>query len=304
MKDKDYFDNMMKSVIDDSISNIETSRDIFNEAWNKKEKKINKRKYFNMQFMKRAALVPACCAALALVGVFTFSPGARAAAQGALKTIFVLDEKSGKVVEESEDEAIDDVNLGGFEITDKNKKDTEEKLGIEFNLPEKIADYSTTKVAGYSLPPVAMMTVKDMKYKDEENLLDKFKKAVGDDETFKELSKDYKMERRIASSYKDSQGHKFYVYLSKYSGDSEMDFVKETTIDNIKCRVLEKKRANYERGENGDDVTKKPTSVDKVYYMDWNYNGVSYHIYIGKNSSDIDAATQFAEDYIKILKQK
>ena len=113
MKDKDYFDNVLKSVIDDSVSNIETSRDIFNEAWNKKEKEMSKRKYFNMQYMKKAVLVPACCAALALVGVFTFSPGARVAAQEVLKTIFVPD-KSGNIVEKSEDTEIP-VYVGGYD---------------------------------------------------------------------------------------------------------------------------------------------------------------------------------------------
>ena len=103
MKDKDYFDNVLKSVIDDSVSNIEASRDIFNEAWNKKEREMSKRKYFNMQFMKKVALIPACCAVLTLGGVFTFSPGAKVAAQEVFKTIFLPD-KSGDIVEKSEDE--------------------------------------------------------------------------------------------------------------------------------------------------------------------------------------------------------
>lgn len=51
-------------------------------------------------------------------------------------------------------------------------------------------------------------------------------------------------------------------------------------------------------------MTKKPISVNKIYCMVWDYNGVSYRIYIGENSSDIDVATQFAKDYIKILKQE
>ena len=48
MKDKDYFDTVLKSVIEDSTSDIEASRDIFNEAWNDKEKNMSKRKYFNI----------------------------------------------------------------------------------------------------------------------------------------------------------------------------------------------------------------------------------------------------------------
>ncbi|WP_241395527.1 hypothetical protein [Clostridium beijerinckii] len=220
-----------------------------------------------------------------------------------MKTIFLLD-KSGNIIEKSEDEAVDDVTVGGFEITDKNKNEIEGKFGFEFNFPKKVGNFSITEIAGYPVSPVAMMTVKDLKYKDEENSLDKFRKAVGDDQIFNELSKDYKIIRNICESYEDSEKHKFFIYLSKFSEDSEMNSVKETTIDNIKCRVLEENRAKYERSENGDDVTKKPISVNKIYYMVWDYNGVSYRIYIGENSADIDVATQFAKDYIKILKQE
>lgn len=220
-----------------------------------------------------------------------------------MKTIFLLD-KSGNIIEKSEDEAVDDVTVGGFEITDKNKNEIEGKFGFQFNFPERVGNFSITKIAGYPVSPSAIMTVKDLKYKDEENSLDKFRKAVGDDKIFNELSKEYKIKRNICESYEDSEKHKFFIYLSKFSEDSETNSVKETTIDNIKCRVLEKNKAKYERSENGDDVTKKPISVNKIYYMVWDYNGVSYRIYIGENSADIDVATQFAKDYIKILKQE
>ncbi len=303
MKDKDCLDKVIKCAIDDSIFDIKASRDIFNEAWNNKEKKMEKKKYFSIKNIRKTVLVPICCSLFAIVGVFTFSAGARAAAQEALKTIFLLD-KSGNIIERSEDEAVDDVTVGGFEITDKNKNEIEGKFGFEFNFPEKVGNFSITEIAGYPVSPVAMMTVKDLKYKDEENSLDKFRKAVGDDQIFNELSKEYKIIRNICESYEDSEKHKFFIYLSKFSEHSEMNSVKETTIDNIKCRVLEENRAKYERSENGDDVTKKPISVNKIYYMVWDYNGVSYRIYIGENSADIDVATQFAKDYIKILKQE
>lgn len=81
------------------------------------------------------------------------------------------------------------------------------------------------------------------------------------------LVKSIRLKRNICESYEDSEKHKFFIYLSKFSEDSETNSVKETTIDNIKCRVLEKNKAKYERSENGDDVTKKPISVNKIYYM-------------------------------------
>lgn len=90
MKDKGYLDKVIKSAIDDSIFNIKASRDIFNEAWNNKEKEMGKKKYFGIKNIRKEVLVPICCVLFAIVGVFTFSPGARAAAQEALKTIFYL----------------------------------------------------------------------------------------------------------------------------------------------------------------------------------------------------------------------
>lgn len=308
MNNKDYLDDVLKSVINDSVSNIETSRDIFNEAWNKKEKEMSKRKYFSMEYIKKVALVPACCVAFALIGVFTFSPGARVAAQEVLRTIFILD-KSGNIVEKAEDQVVDpDYNVGGVMITDENKAEMEKKLGFSFNFPEKIGEYSTESVKDYSIPPIVGISAKDMKYKDEEELREKFMKAIEDDKTFEELSKDYNIKRNISSSYVDNQGHKFYLYLSKYSEDSKMNFVKDVNINNIKCRILEKTMAQYDMKKGDDflstDMTKEPTSVDKVYYMEWNYDGVDYRIYIGKNSSNIDAAVEFAKEYIKILKEK
>lgn len=220
MKDKGYLDKVIKSAVDDSIFNIKASRDIFNEAWNNKEKEMGKKKYFSIKNIRKEVLVPVCCVLFAIVGVFTFSPGARAAAQEALKTIFLLD-KSGNIVEKSEDEAVDDVTVGGFEITDKNKNEIEGKFGFEFNFPERVGNFSITEIAGYPVSPSAIMTVKDLKYKDEENSLDKFRKAVGDDKIFNELSKEYKIKRNICESYEDSEKHKFFIYLSKFSEDSE-----------------------------------------------------------------------------------
>ncbi|SJU46325.1 Uncharacterised protein [Clostridioides difficile] len=56
-------------------------------------------------------------------------------------------------------------------------------------------------------------------------------------------------------------------------------------------------------GEGVTDLENKPIAVDERYDMEWNYDGVRYCLYIGNDSSHVDAAIQFAEDYIEILKQ-
>lgn len=73
MKDKGYLDKVIKSAIDDSIFNIKASRDIFNEAWNNKEKEMGKKKYFSIKNIRKEVLVPICCVLFAIIGVFTFS---------------------------------------------------------------------------------------------------------------------------------------------------------------------------------------------------------------------------------------
>ncbi len=309
MNKNNKLDSLIKSAMDDSANNIKASKDIFNDAWNKKEQGVTNMSYFKIKNIKRAALITACCAAFSIVGVFTISPEVRAATKEALRTIFVLDksDNDAKVVKKSEDEIIEQHNIGGVAITDSNKNEMERSFGFTFNLPKKIGEYSTENFKNYFIPPIAGISVYDIKYSDLQDMKDKFMKAIDDDKTFEEL-KDYNMERYVcSSSYVDNQGHEFDIYLSKYSPNSKMNLVKEVNIDNIKCRVVEKLCPEYNKKINGNymecDMTKEPTSVDKNYYIKWNYDDIKYSIYIGENSPDFDAAIQFAEDYIKILKQ-
>ncbi|NFT05485.1 hypothetical protein FDF26_00045 [Clostridium botulinum] len=306
MNKNNKLDSLIKSAMDDSANNIKASKDIFNDAWNKKEQGLTNMSYFKIKNIKRAALITACCAAFSIVGVFTISPEVRAAAQEVFRTIFITDE-SGNIVERSEDEIIEQHNIGGVMITDSNKNEMERSFGFTFNLPKKIGEYSTENFKNYFIPPIAGISVYDIKYSDLQDMKDKFMKAIDDDKTFEEL-KDYNMERYVcSSSYVDNQGHEFDIYLSKYSPNSKMNLVKEVNIDNIKCRVVEKLCPEYNKKINGNymegDMTKEPTSVDKDYYIKWNYDDIEYSIYIGEDSPDVDAAIQFAEDYIKILKQ-
>lgn len=311
MLNKDYLDNAIKSVINDSASNIEISRDIFNEAWSNKEIGMSKRKHFNIQNIRKAVLVPVCCVALALVGVFTFSSGARVAAQEAFKTIFLPD-KSGRIVEKSEDTEIP-VTVGPEQITDQNREAMEKRVGFKFNLPKKIGDYLYKKSGDYVFSPHIAVTAGGVKYKDSAEVLDRLQKALNDDEAYEELEKNYKLTSIVSASYEDSKGHKFQLVPIKDNGKprkyDDNEIVKEVDIDGIKCTITQDIKFNYnsKKDENGNEVTDlehKPESSEVRYDMWWSYDGVKYAINIGENSSDIDAAIEFAANYIKILKQK
>jgi hypothetical protein len=307
MKDKDYFDTVLKSVIEDSTSDIEASRDVFNEAWNKQEKNMSKRKYSNMRYIRKVVLVPACFISLVFIGTFTFSPGARAAAQEALKTIFLLD-KSGHIEEKSEDTEIV-LDVGPAPITNENKGDMERRLGFKVNLPEKIGDY---RLGSHLYGPGVNIVARGVKYNEQDKILDKLKKGMQDDKIFEELKKDYNMSREVTSIYLDNQGHEFNMYISKDIGEPLKDdrpVIKELNINDTECIILQSNSANYNVKENADgvamtDMEHKPISTEERYDMYWKYDGVSYYLNIGKKASDIDAATEFAKDYIKILKQE
>ncbi|WP_252236641.1 hypothetical protein [Clostridium sp. CH2] len=309
MNKNNKLDSLIKSAIDDSANDIKASRDIFNDAWNKKEQGVTNMSYFKIKNIKRAALITACCAAFSIVGVFTISPEVRAAAQEVFRTIFIPDE-SGNIVEKSEDEKVP-IAFGSVPITDENKEDMERRIGFKINLPEKIGNYSYEKIEDYVREPGVVIMADGVKYKDSGEVSNKLKKAIDDEQTFDELSKDYELTIIPGSTYADNQEHKFRLTLFKYNENSKKhneDGKREINIADVKCRISQGTNVKYNVKENSDgegvtDLENKPTAVDERYDMEWNYDGVRYCLYIGNDSSYADAAIQFAEDYIKILKQ-
>lgn len=307
MDNDDQLDKTLKSAIDDSLSNIEASKDIFSEAWSKKDKIESKRSCFSIYYKKKVVASFACFIVVIFLGVFVFSPETRVAAQEVLKKIFLLD-KQDKVVERTEEQKLP-VIYGGKEITAGNKMEIEKDLGFKINLPEKIDGFSVEKVDSSEEKPMVAIEAFNVKYKDAENVLEKLRKSLNSNKFFEALNKEYKIEGFVNSTYMDNKGHKFRVTLFKLSGKLKKgNVIKKINIDNIECVIYNGKNSNYHVKKTDDgygetDMTKKPISVDNSYDMEWNYRGVSYCIYIGKNSSDINFAIQFAKDYIKILKK-
>lgn len=310
MNDKDYWDKVIKSAIDDSILNVKASRDIFNEAWNEKEKEMSKRKYFNMRYIKKVVLVPACCAAFALVGMFTVSPGGRATAQEVLKTIFYPD-KSGNLVEESQDTEIP-VYGPSIPVTDENKSDIEKRFGFEINLPDKFGEYTYAKEENEVKMPDAGIRADNVKYKDVDSIAKKLMKAVYEDKYFKELSKKYKLTGNVNSKYMDNQGHEFVVTLMKENSDSknyDEHIEQELAIHDISCKITKVQQPKYnmkeiENGITRTDMESKPVDTIVSYNLNWKYDGVEYYVSVGKDLSNLDEVKQFAEEYINVLMEK
>jgi hypothetical protein len=310
MKNKDYFDKVIESVIDDSVSNIEVSRDIFNEAWNKREKEMSKSKYFYIQNVKKVALVSACCILIVFGGLFSFSPGVRVAAQEVLKTIFYPD-KAGNVVEKSQDTEIP-VYGPSIPITDENKTDIEKRFGFKFDLPEKFGQYAYAKEDDEVKMPDASIRVENVKYKDVDSIVQKLIKAVYEDKYFKELSKKYKLTGNVDSKYIDNQGHEFVLTLVKENDDPknyDENIEQEITIHDIACKITKVTQPKYnmkeiEKGISRTDMESKPVDTIINYNLNWKYDGVEYYVSVGKDLSNLDEVKQFAEEYINILMEK
>jgi hypothetical protein len=310
MKNNDYFDKVIESVIDDSVSNMEISRDIFSEAWDKSEKKIRRSKYYYIQNIKKTALVSACCVTIVFGGLFSFSPGVRVAAQEVLKTIFYPD-KSGNVVEKSQDTEIP-VYGPSIPITDENKSDIEKRFGFKINLPDKFGEYTYAEEEGEIKMPAAGIRADNVKYKDVDSIAKKLMKAVYEDKYFKELSKKYKLTGNVNSKYIDNQGHEFTLTLMKENSDSknyDEDIEQELTIHDIPCKITKVQQPKYnmkeiEKGITRTDMESKPVDTIINYNLNWKYDGVEYYVSVGKDLSNLDEVKQFTEEYINVLMEK
>lgn len=302
MNEKVCFDNLVKSTLNDSAKKVEPSKDIFNEAWNKREQDIAKRPLFNFQFTKKVALVAACFIVFFLGGAFTFLPEVRVAAQELIKTIFLVDNK-GNIVETTPEKKVP-VASGSY-ITPTNKEMLEKKLGFKINLPEKIGAFSLKKFDGVPAGPIIVIMADDVEYEESEDVLEKLTKAANDEKVFDEL-KDYKISLSLGSgNYVDGNGNEFSIGLSKKDNKSKKDNINEINMEDIKASLEKAYRPKYEtKGDRGPwDLTKKPIRIDETYFMDWRYKGISYFVNVDKGS-DMNAVIEALEEYIKMLEEE
>ena len=298
---KDNFDKCIKDSLNEKLSGINCSEDIFNKAWNKNINLNEKEKYIMKKDIKK--YVAAAALSIVVLGsCLSLSPSARAA----VKTFFGLDD-SGQIVEKS-DEDITYVN-SSINLTDENKKTIEELLGFEIKQPDNIGIY--TKASEH---PVPGLSVKNVKYKDEKKVLDEIQNSTDYKSTVDRLKKNYKVNATLLEMYMlsndDNNFQVFSVGKSRVPYGGTID--KSLKIDDIDCNILSLQVPDYKRNEIKDDSGKITGSVDddtikpdKVIVhksISFSYNGINYIICSDDASQVNDDTIKFATEYIKYLK--
>lgn len=313
MDKRDPFDDNLKSVVNIKNYNIEPSKNIFEEAWCKKDIYTVDNKFSIIKPVRKIAIATVFSFILLFSSILVISPKARTFAletYNNIRTIFVM-ETSGdesKIVEKSEDVPIKCENIGSRPVTEANKVKLEEKLGFSFFFPKTLE-----KNFKLESEPFAMVTVYDIKLADLEELRGEFLKLIDGTSTSKKIN-NYKTSFSVGATYSDGKDNKYNIYSSKSQNDSIYDdttkvtVINEIDIENIQCKLVEILRPLYPTEVNGtwfyEDVTQKPRDVIKTNYITWQYNDISYSVTNSNPNKvlDIDNATSFLKDYIKYLK--
>jgi len=306
-----FFDKNLKSKTDISLYHLEPSKNIFEEAWLKKDEKVTNKNFIFRKPAVKIAISAACFMVVSLTAVFSYCPSARALAAEAydnIRTIFSLEKTSEgyKIVEETENKALGCENIGGITVNDNNKAKLEERLGFSIFYPQKLGDTFEE-----SSKPSVGVQVSNIKLKEIEALRDNFMKALTDDTAFKELSK-YTMKPFVCTNYSDKNDSTYTLYISKTASEtiksSEIKVIKKVNIENITCSILEIGKAIYPQKTGGgwcsDDITQKPTDIVNKQYVNWEYNGLTYSITTLSSDFNSDTAIKLVQEYMKSIKEK
>lgn len=308
MRNKSSFDNMLKFVMNSSVSRIEASRDIFEDAWEKKD--ISAYKKHIVGVIRKTALITACYMILFIGTTLSVSADARALAvivYNNIRTIFDVKKVDGeyKIIEKPEDDTVIDYwNIGGVGINESNRVNFEQLLGFKFYFPEKAGEFTR-----YGDPSVGL-SVKSIRLKEEEKLTESFFNAIENEAVFNELDQ-YSKKRFISVIYKDSAKIKYYFSIAKEEKDTEDSKIKEdamvTDIVGIKCRYLEVPHVQYTKKHEGkwtsNDITEMPLAITKAHRLVWNYEDKTFSITSSKDL-DFDTARSFVQEYMKAFKQQ
>jgi len=199
--------------------------------------------------------------------------------------------------------------MGLIKVDDSNRPSLESSYGFNFHIPKTLKG---DKWIGGT--PFVGITIYDIKLKDLEDLREEFFAAIVDDHALSEL-RAFKMTRFIRTFYtgiyseKDNNQSELNFSMSIYkqnnsSSGPNTEIVREFSIGDIPCKIIEVTRAIYPKEMEGkwydDDITQKPEEITKYRYLTWQYDGLSFSVIdIGIREK---AAIEFAEDYIESLK--
>jgi hypothetical protein len=301
VREKFFCDNLNVNL---NISNyyIKPSRDIFEEAWLKRDDKVKNKILFRMKNKIKIAAITVCIMAFCFSALLIIVPDSRTFAVNTIKSIFVLEkvDNNYKVVEKADNVPLDYVNIGGINVDKYNKKLVEKRLGFSFYLPEKIGQ--TIKLN--FLPQLGIVAYK-IKVGDIAVSTDKLMKAVKNDTIFKELTNS-KVKFYIGGIYSDLKHNTYYLSISKDNREINKTIISVRTIENVKCKVAEVQLAVYPTIRNGryisDDLSKKPIKTIKARYLLWNFKGINYKVTSPQENLKLENLSNFSKEYIKLLK--
>lgn len=312
MDKRKKFDDIIKSTLEGSTKDIEPTREIFNEAWMKKDESSIRHKSFTIKPVLRICIVTTCLIAFLFTTMIIASPKARSIALEAynsLRTIFVIEKVGDEyvTVEKPADIEYEFENLGGVTIDDSKREAFEKIMGFKLHFPQRLGEYYNRRYY-----PNGGITVYNVKLKDVEQNRDKFLQAILNEKTYSNLSK-FDMGRWVSTTYTDKMGEGFFFYIGKhthkYFGPNKK-VIKKFDIDGVDCEIIESTRASYPWKSEGDwrfeDMTQEPEKILKLYYLVWYYDGVKYSITPsgapGTKEFDEENAISFAKVYIKSFK--
>lgn len=305
MDKSNTFDRELKSKININSYHIKPSKDIFEEAWNRKDEVVQKPISFFYKPIFRKTAISFCSLIIILAALISISPEVRSFASNAyedLRTIFIIKKYGNEYVveKELENQHKINVNYGGIRVNEANKDYFKYRLGFSYYYPETISKEFQRKDA-----PLVGVTVRDLTLRESEIIQAKVIKSLEDESYLQDL-KNYAMEMFITTSYSNSKRDIFYLYSSKYepkhkSNDSEV--IKTFSVDNVECKVIEAPNARYSDIRLA-NLTEKPEKIVKVKYFQWEYNSVKYQLLSHYDDYDINDAISFIEAYIKALKEQ
>lgn len=305
MDKSNAFDRELKSKININSYHIKPSKDIFEEAWNRKEEVVQKPLSFLNKPIFRKAAISFCSLIIILAALISISPEVRSFASNAyedLRTIFVIKKYGNEYVveKELENQHKINVNYGGIRVNEENKDYFKHRLGFSYYYPETISTEFQRKEA-----PLVGVKVRDLTLRESEIIQAKVIKSLEDESYLQDL-KNYAMEMFITTSYSNSKRDIFYLYSSKYepkhkSNNSEV--IQTFSVESVECSVIEIPDARYSdiRLSN---LTEKPEKIVNIKYFQWEYNSVKYQLVSHYDDYDINDAISFIEAYIKALKEQ
>lgn len=305
MDKSNTFDRELKSKINIKAYHIKPSKDIFEEAWNRKDGVVQKPiSFFNNPIFRKAA-ISFCSLIIILAALISISPEVRSFASNAyenLRTIFVIKKYGNEYVVEKELENQHKINMnyGGVRINDSNKDYFKYRLGFSYYYPETVSKEFQRRD-----DLLVGIKVRDITLRESEIIQAKVIRSLEDESNLQDL-KNYTMEMFITTSYSNSKRDIFYISSSKYESKNKSnnsEVIKSFSVEGVECRIIEAPDARYSDIRLA-NLTEKPEKIVNIKYFQWEYNSVKYQLVSHYDDYDIDDAISFIEAYIKALKQQ